>query len=220
LALEPLPFPREALLELVRRNGFTQVRVLPVAAGASEGSMQLHVTAGASGLISAYARDNASVPVEVERTTLDAVVEKSGGPPPKLLKIDVEGFEFDVLKGAARLLTTENAPLVLFESDQALLAPSRGTFADIQQTLVETGIPGLLIALWAAVAALRAVRSDPWLLAAVASVLMHVLVDFDLQISAIPVLLVCLVGMRSESVSPSHGSHVDTARLVPPSYAV
>lgn len=70
---------------------------------------------------------------------------------------------------------------------------------DYIQALVETGIPGLLIALWAAAAALRAVRSDPWLLAAVASVLMHVLVDFDLQIPAIPVLLVCLVGMRSES---------------------
>jgi FkbM family methyltransferase len=139
LALEPLPFPREALLELVRRNGFTQVRVLPVAAGASRGSMQLHVTAGASGLTSAYARGNASVPVEVEKTTLDAVVEKSGCPPPRLLKIDVEGFEFDAMKGAARLLTTENAPVVLFESNPELLAPSQGTFADIQKWLAVRG---------------------------------------------------------------------------------
>jgi hypothetical protein len=100
--------------------------------------MQLHVTAGASGLSSAYARGNSSVPVEVERTTLDAVVQKSGCPPPRLLKIDVEGFEFDVMKGAARLLTTENAPLVLFESDPAL-APSQGTFADIQKWLAVRG---------------------------------------------------------------------------------
>jgi FkbM family methyltransferase len=139
LAFEPLPFPREALLELIHRNGFTQVRVLPFAVGASEGSMELHVTAGASGLTSAYARDNASVPVEVERTTLDAVVEKSGGPPPKLLKIDVEGFEFEVIKGAARLLTTENAPLVLFESNPELLASSQGTFADLQKWLAVRG---------------------------------------------------------------------------------
>ena len=66
------------------------------------------------------------------------------------------------------------------------------------QTLVEAGIPGLLIALWAAVAALGTVRRDPWLLDAVAAVLMHAFVDFDLQIPAIPVLLVCLVAMRSE----------------------
>ena len=70
---------------------------------------------------------------------------------------------------------------------------------DYVQTLVETGVPGLLIALWAAVAALGALRRDPWLLAAVAAVLMHAFVDFDLQIPAIPVLLVCLIAMRSEA---------------------
>ncbi|PYQ14439.1 MAG: hypothetical protein DMF80_12575 [Acidobacteria bacterium] len=69
---------------------------------------------------------------------------------------------------------------------------------DYLQTLVETGVPGLLVALWAAAAALAAVRRDPWLLAAVAAVLMHSFVDFDLQIPAIPVLLVCLVAMRPE----------------------
>jgi len=70
---------------------------------------------------------------------------------------------------------------------------------DYVQTLVEAGMPGLLIALWATVAALGAVRRDPWLLAAVAAVLMHAFVDFDLQIPAIPVLLVCLVAIRSEA---------------------
>jgi hypothetical protein len=97
------------------------------------------VTAGASGLTSAYARGDASVPVEVEKTTLDAVVEKSGGLLPRLVKIDVEGFEFDVLKGAARLLATENAPLVLFESNPEPLAPSQGRFADIQKWLALHG---------------------------------------------------------------------------------
>lgn len=70
---------------------------------------------------------------------------------------------------------------------------------DYLQTLVETGIPGLLIALWAVAAALGAVRRDPWLLAAVAAVLLHAFVDFDLQIPAIPVLLVCLAALRPEA---------------------
>src|SRR5207247_8916854 len=56
--------------------------------------------------------------------------------------------------------------------DLASLGWYREAHNDYIQTLVETGVPGLLIALWAAVSALRAVRSDPWLLAAVASVLL------------------------------------------------
>jgi len=139
LAFEPMPFARESLTDLVRRNGFTQVSVLPYAAGASEGSMQLHMTPGASGLTSAYARGKASVSVDVATTTIDAVVGESGGAPPRLLKIDVEGFEFDVMKGAARTLAAEEAPLLVFESDPALLAASRGTFADIQRWLAARG---------------------------------------------------------------------------------
>jgi len=73
---------------------------------------------------------------------------------------------------------------------------------DYVQTLVETGVPGLLVALWAAFAALGAVRREPWLLAAVAAVLMHAFVDFDLQIPAIPVLLVSLAAMRPEKPEP------------------
>jgi len=72
-------------------------------------------------------------------TTIDAVVENGGYPVPRLLKIDVEGFEFDVMKGAARLLTAEHAPLVLFESNPAMLAAGHGTFADIERWLAVRG---------------------------------------------------------------------------------
>lgn len=70
---------------------------------------------------------------------------------------------------------------------------------DYLQVLVETGVPGLLIALWGAGSVLLAVRRDPWLLAALTGVLLHVLVDFDLQIPAISVLFVGLAAMPPES---------------------
>ncbi len=64
----------------------------------------------------------------------------------------------------------------------------REAHCDYLQVLVETGVPGLVLALWAALAVLARARSRPWLLAAVAGVLLHVVVDFDLQIPAIAVL--------------------------------
>ncbi len=66
---------------------------------------------------------------------------------------------------------------------------------DFLQLLVETGVPGLLIGLWGALAALHAARRDPWRFAALAGVLMHAFVDFDLQIPAISALLVVLAAV-------------------------
>ncbi len=76
------------------------------------------------------------------------------------------------------------------------LAWYREAHSDYVQLLVETGVPGLLIGLWAAFAALAASRRDPWLFAALAGLLMHVFVDFDLQIPAIPALFVVLAALR------------------------
>lgn len=67
---------------------------------------------------------------------------------------------------------------------------------DYIQVLVETGIPGLALGIFGTFAVLKVARRDPWLLAAVAGVLMHVIVDFDLQIPANAVLFVALAAMR------------------------
>lgn len=68
---------------------------------------------------------------------------------------------------------------------------------DYVQLLVEAGVPGLLIGLWAGLAALAAARRDPWLFAGLAGVLMHAGVDFDLQIPAIGALFVVLAALGS-----------------------
>ncbi len=79
------------------------------------------------------------------------------------------------------------------------LAWYREAHSDYVQLLVETGVPGLLIGLWAALATLAAARRDPWLFAALAGLLMHVFVDFDLQIPAIAALFVVLAALPRTS---------------------
>ena len=79
------------------------------------------------------------------------------------------------------------------------LAWYREAHNDWLQLLVETGLPGLVIGLWVALAALLAARGDPWLFAALAGPLIHVFVDFDFQIPAIPVLWVVLAALAAGS---------------------
>lgn len=67
---------------------------------------------------------------------------------------------------------------------------------DYLQVLVETGLPGLLIALWGAAACLRAAERDPWLTASIAGLLAHEIVDFPLQIPAVAALFVVLAALR------------------------
>jgi O-antigen ligase len=75
------------------------------------------------------------------------------------------------------------------------LAWYREAHNDYVQLLVETGVPGLLVGLWAGLASLAAARRRPWVFAALAGVLMHEFVDFDLQIPAVAALFVTLVAL-------------------------
>jgi hypothetical protein len=87
---------------------------------------------------------------------------------------------------------------------------------DYVQLLVETGVIGLAVGLWAALAALAAARRDPWLFAALAGVLMHSFVDFDLQIPAIPALFVCLAA----AAKPSTGQILERGERISPQFKI
>lgn len=51
----------------------------------------------------------------VRSATLDEILETSGVSRVAAVKVDVEGFEAHVFRGASRLLQGKSAPLVLFE---------------------------------------------------------------------------------------------------------
>ncbi len=63
---------------------------------------------------------------------------------------------------------------------------------DYLQVLVELGLAGLLLALWAAWRVLRSLRARPWLFAAVLGLLLQSLVEFSLQLPAVAALFVVL----------------------------
>ena len=73
---------------------------------------------------------------------------------------------------------------------------------DYIQILVETGLPGLALALGLSPGCSGSWGANRWLWMGAAAVLLHEFVDFDLQIPAIAVLLV-VVGAAGREAAPS-----------------
>ena len=77
-----------------------------------------------------------AVPCEVR--TVDIAIE-SGIPAPVLLKIDTEGHDFSVMRGATKLLHGPDAPLMIqFEYGDTWL-PAKETLEECQRFLTEAG---------------------------------------------------------------------------------
>jgi FkbM family methyltransferase len=119
-ALERFPGARVVVVEPLEEGRRTiasvldgGAEVLPYAAGAEAGTAQLHVSraSDSSSLLpitenytDAFAGTDEVGTVGVEVRPLDEIVPAEGVERPALLKIDVQGGEGDVLRGAPRLL--------------------------------------------------------------------------------------------------------------------
>jgi FkbM family methyltransferase len=55
--------------------------------------------------------------IKVRTETLDHFLENTGLPPPTVIKLDVEGWEIDILRGAEKLFEKSPPRLVIFEAD-------------------------------------------------------------------------------------------------------
>lgn len=109
-AFEPVERTRAMLAGLVEQNQLKNVRISGTAVGASQGEIGMRIHQNASGLAHAVT-DSSQPDISVPLTTLDAYAATRR--PPVLVKIDVEGFELDVLRGASELLSTTRPALLL-----------------------------------------------------------------------------------------------------------
>lgn len=117
LMIEAQPRHRAALEQVCRRFGpsvcFADALLGPRAAERVAFTV-LDDDLGGTG--SSVMPENSDVPrhtITLPMTTLDDLVHTQKFPVPDLIKLDVQGFEIEVLKGAARLLAT--VPFVLLE---------------------------------------------------------------------------------------------------------
>jgi FkbM family methyltransferase len=99
----------------------------------------LRKAAGAESYVAdaGFLRETGTIPVKV--STIDAVCEASGISRIDLLKIDTQGYEVEVLRGAERMLRSAVVPLVYAEVCFVACYENQPLFQDVYAFLYERG---------------------------------------------------------------------------------
>ena len=113
LAVEASARNAALLRASVARNGFRHVRVVRAAAAESEGSIGFY-SDGAWGCVAAPGEACSEFTPAVR---LDDLIDLLGWGRVSLVKIDIEGFEPEAIRGLSRTLSRADAPFVFYESN-------------------------------------------------------------------------------------------------------
>jgi FkbM family methyltransferase len=115
VAVEPLADNLGILYKNLVSNEFFEVEVYPLGLGAKPGIQRLY----GGGTMASFLPGWAKTPQQWQRivpvTTLDVVINSRFDGLPLLIKMDVEGFEREVLRGAERTLALKPRPVWLVE---------------------------------------------------------------------------------------------------------
>lgn len=121
-AFEPNPELQKILEETLNRNQVSNVCLHPIALGSQQGSLELRIprfNAGAASLIRHRDLSDCDV-VKVPVRPLSKIVVEEGIKSIRLIKIDVEGFEAEVLQGGLEILESIRPEAILFELNERL----------------------------------------------------------------------------------------------------
>ena len=143
LACEPSSENLRALEEAIEANGFgDRIDVVEAAVGAERGTATLRLSALGSGGHSIVAEPNPRFRATEEVTvlTLDALCSRLPDAGRRTaVKIDVEGFEFEVLAGARGWTSGPDAPILLLEAWPAAQSPAGDNHVRLIETLTGLG---------------------------------------------------------------------------------
>lgn len=114
LAIEAAPANVALLLASVAENEFHEVRIVSAAASDEPGSAQF-CAIGPWGTV--LNRPRSALSIEVPAVTIDELLFQTRFPKPRFVKMDVEGSEIRAMHGMANLLSADDAPALLLESN-------------------------------------------------------------------------------------------------------
>jgi FkbM family methyltransferase len=146
IAYEPNPSSYRRVLENLRLNGRTNVRVRNLAVGDAEGSITLLCDAlmpgGASADPALAQQMRGSSPqvtsITVRAVALDDDIVSNHFPPPDFVKIDIEGMELPALRGMRQVLS-QYRPALYLEMHGATIEHKNQNVRAIVDFLLELG---------------------------------------------------------------------------------
>jgi FkbM family methyltransferase len=135
VAVEPDPDNARALTANVRRNGLEpRVRIREVAVGEDEGTRSLSGMPGSNRYASSIVVDRGGPRVDVKTTTLSRLLDDELSGPIDVLKMDVEGAEWEILEATGGEVWSRVRHLLL----ECHLRPDQ-TMADLEGLLARRG---------------------------------------------------------------------------------
>jgi FkbM family methyltransferase len=116
-AFEPTPSTVRILRETVRLNHGTNVSVEPYALADQKGKMTFYISDNladnSNSLANNHRNDRAEQAIEVDVNTVDDFVKERNIPKVDFMKVDVEGAEFRLLKGARQTIMKHKPRMIL-----------------------------------------------------------------------------------------------------------
>jgi FkbM family methyltransferase len=131
IAAEPVPENAVRAKANFELNQLTNVQLIHAAIGSTEGSIRLNLAtdlAYPSVVVVAESRGSGKS-IDVPLRTLDNIWLEMGSPPIRFVKIDVEGYELEVLRGAVSLVR-QAQPVFLLEANDSVALGQLRQFLD------------------------------------------------------------------------------------------
>lgn len=114
--------PSKVTFERLQANLFPpNVSLNNLGVSSSAGSSVLHVAQELAGINSLYANEMLNATEDIQLTTLDLYCQQHAVEHIDMLKIDVEGHEFQVLKGADQMLSEGRISIIQFEYNDSFI---------------------------------------------------------------------------------------------------
>lgn len=142
IAFEPTSSTYQRLQENIELNSLQNIQAFRMALSDTNGQAELQVASEGYDAWNSLAKPSSGTVIAsetVETLTLDSFLSKANIRDIALIKIDVEGWEIPVLKGAQNLLNAPNAPTLMVEFTEQNAQNAGFSCKELYQLLVEYG---------------------------------------------------------------------------------